>query len=806
LTQGTPAVIIQPTTIAHVGSCAEDTMTTPRRLAAGLLFILIPLLFSACSASDATEAAAPASVDELARQSLARIDGELSVPGLKEPVEIIRDQAGIPHIYAKNDDDMFFAQGYVMGQDRLWQLEMWRRWREGRLAEIFGPKAYDFDARTRLMMFRGPWDEKEWGSYHKDAERLFTAWANGLNAYVAQNADNLPAEFKLTGIKPEPWTARTLTLRWAEVGLDSAGSTPLEELRLAQNVARLGVQEANKRAAPDPWDDLVVPEGLDVKIITDDVVESARKGEGNPFGPNALPPLDIVPQYRQLVPVLKTAGVLPELQDMDGSNNWVVSGKLSPTGVPILSNDPHRTIEMPSLRYFVHLVSPGWNVIGGGEPPFVGVDAGSNDSMAWGFTFAGIDMVDTFVEETNPADPNQTRYNGNWEPMRIIREEINVKGESAPRVVELKFTRHGPVFHEDVVNHRAYVAKSVNQEPGTAAFKGSLKLAQATSCEDFFDRAMYWKVPTHNLICGDKAGNIALQVSGLTPDRTGWSGRLPVPGTGKYDWKGFRSDLPREYNPERGFIATANDNTHPPGYKGRPVLYRTSVGVEVSRIARIRQMLSKSGAKFTVQDHERMQHDAYSLRAERDLPLFRGWKSKDPDVERARAMIESWDKVMSRDTTPGAIYVRWTATDAARGLDGGRATGAKRRELVETGLRQAIDRLTKDWGSDWSQWRYGRINRSDLPHMFVPAFSLPAVERPGGFNTVNATGANFRRIIDLSNVDNSVATNAPGQSAQPGSPYYGNNRERLANGEYFPLPYTRGAVDKLAAHRLTIKP
>jgi penicillin amidase len=491
---------------------------------------------------------------------------------------------------------------------------------------------------------------------------------------------------------------------------------------------------------------------------------------------------------------------------MDGSNNWVVSGKLSPTGVPILSNDPHRTIEMPSLRYFVHLVSPGWNVIGGGEPPFVGVDAGSNDSMAWGFTFAGIDMVDTFVEETNPADPNQTRYNGNWEPMRIIREEINVKGESAPRVVELKFTRHGPVFHEDVVNHRAYVAKSVNQEPGTAAFKGSLKLAQATSCEDFFDRAMYWKVPTHNLICGDKAGNIALQVSGLTPDRTGWSGRLPVPGTGKYDWKGFRSDLPREYNPERGFIATANDNTHPPGYKGRPVLYRTSVGVEVSRIARIRQMLSKSGAKFTVQDHERMQHDAYSLRAERDLPLFRGWKSKDPDVERARAMIESWDKVMSRDTTPGAIYVRWTATDAARGLDGGRATGAKRRELVETGLRQAIDRLTKDWGSDWSQWRYGRINRSDLPHMFVPAFSLPAVERPGGFNTVNATGANFRRIIDLSNVDNSVATNAPGQSAQPGSPYYGNNRERLANGEYFPLPYTRGAVDKLAAHRLTIKP
>jgi penicillin amidase len=779
-------------------------MTMSRGFAASLSLALFTLLFAACSTS-AERGALPASLDELAKQSLARLDGELSVPGLKEPVEIIRDQQGIPHIYAKNDDDMFFAQGYVMAQDRLWQLEMWRRWREGRLAEIFGPKAYDYDARTRLLMFRGPWDEKEWTSYHPDAERLFTAWANGLNAYLAQHADNLPVEFKLTGIKPEPWTARTVTLRWAELGLDSASGTPLEEIRLARSVAKLGVKEANKQAAPDPWDDLVVPDGLDVNIVPDNLLDVMREGDGNPFAPGVLPSLEIVPQYRSLVAPLKTARVLPELQDMDGSNNWVVSGRLSPTGVPIVSNDPHRTIEMPSLRYFVHLVSPGWNVIGGGEPPFVGVDAGSNDQMAWGFTFAGIDMVDTFVEETNPADGNQSLYKGAWEPMRIIREEIRVKGEATPRVVEMKFTRHGPVFYEDTVHHRAYVAKSVNQEPGTAPFKGSLKLAQAASCEDFFDRAMFWKVPTHNLICGDTAGNIALQVSGLTPDRNGWTGRLPVPGTGKYEWTGFRSDLPREYNPERGFIATANDNTHPPGYKGRPVLYRTSVGVKVSRIARIRQMLNK-GTKFSIEDHGRMQHDAYSLRAERDQPLFRGWKSQDPDVDRARALVEGWDKVLSRDTTPGAIYVRWTTTEAARGFEAGKAVGVKRQAFVETGLRQALDRLTKDWGSDWSQWRYGRINNSDLPHMFIPEFNLPSVERPGGFNTVNATGANFRRIIDLSNVDNSVATNAPGQSAQPGSQYYGNNREYLGNDQYFPLPYTRGAVDKLAAHTLTIKP
>jgi penicillin amidase len=780
-----------------------------QRFAGPIGALLLALFTAACSAPSADTPPAPTSLDDVARASLATIDGQLTVAGLKQPVTIVRDQQGIPHIYAQSDDDLFFAQGYVMAQDRLWQLEMWRRWHEGRLAEVFGPKAYDYDARTRLMMFRGPWDEAEWKSYHPDAERLFTAWANGLNAWVAQNAGNLPVEFKLTGITPEPWTAKTLTLRWAQLGLNSTSGHPINEIQLAQSVAKLGAAEANRRAAPDPWEDLTVPEGLDLRTLPADLLEVARRGDGDPFESRSLPPLDIVEPYRSLVPPLKVARVRPELQDMEGSNNWVVSGQHTSTGVPIVSNDPHRTIEMPSLRYFVHLNAPGWNVLGGGEPPFVGVDAGHNDHMAWGFTFAGVDMADVFVEDTNPADQNQARYKDAWEPMTLIREEIRVKGEEKPRAIELKFTRHGPVFYEDTTHHRAYVAKSVNQERGTAPFKGSLKLAQAASCEDFFDRAMSWKTPTHNLICGDDKGNIALQVSGLTPDRTGWSGRLPVPGaSGKYEWQGFRSDLPREYNPERGYIATANDNSHPPGYKGRPVLFRTTREVEVSRIARIRQMLDRaiaSGKKLTVQDLAGMQQDAYSLRAERDMPLFKGWTAKDADVEKARAMVETWDRVLTKDTTAGAIYVRWaTSPSGEQAIDA--KPGAERQKLVEEGLAQALQRLSKDWGSDWSQWRYGRINESKLPHMFVDAFNLPSIERPGGFNTVNATGANFRRVMDLSNLDNSVATNAPGQSAQPGSPYYGNLREHLADGVYFPLPFTRGAVDKAAAHTLTLKP
>jgi penicillin G amidase len=763
-----------------------------------LLIAGVAMVATACGAPP------PASLDELAERSLAQIDGSLTIPGLQAPVEIIRDEWGVPHIYAENDHDLFFAQGYVMAQDRLWQMEMWRRWHEGRLAEIYGPEAFPYDARTRLMMYRGPFDATEWTSYHPDAERIFTAYANGVNAYIEQNRDNLPVEFQLTGVEPDPWTAETVVLRWAQLAVSSVRGHAINEVQLAMNVARYGAEEANLRAAPDPFEELVVPEGLDVTLFTDEMLAAMRAGDGDPFEAGRLPALEVVEEYRALMPEVRTAQVSSDPITTEGSNNWVMSGDRTPTGVPILANDPHRRIEMPALRYFVHLVAPGWNVTGGGEPPFVGVQAGHNESMAWGFTFAGTDMVDVFVEELHPEQPDMVRWQEGWEPLRVIREEIRVKDE-APRTVELKFSRHGPVFYEDLANRRVYAVQSVVQYPGTAAYFGSFKLAQATSCEDFFERAMSWKVPTHNLICGDVDGNIALQVTGLTPDRDGWNGRLPVPGTGEFEWRGFREDLPRELNPERGYIVTANDNTtQPPGYEGRPVYYHSSRGVETARITRLHQILG-TGEKLTVEDHQRIQHDAYSLEAERDVALFRGWTSQDADVEWARALIAEWDGVLTAASTPGALYVRWTdeVDEAARSTE---APAAERRALIEEGLRATIARLASDWGADRTQWRYGRIHTSTLTHVFVPAFDLPTVERPGGFGTVNATGANFRRIIDLANLDRSVATNAPGQSAQPGSPFYGDHVERLANGEYFPMLFSRRAVEGGARHTLTLQP
>jgi penicillin amidase len=322
---------------------------------------------------------------------------------------------------------------------------------------------------------------------------------------------------------------------------------------------------------------------------------------------------------------------------------------------------------------------------------------------------------------------------------------------------------------------------------------------------------MAWTLPSHNVICGDTKGNIALQVSAWAPDRVGYDGRLPVPGTGKFDWKGRRSDLPRQYNPPRGYIATANNNTQATAnFKGRPVFYNATRDGDGpnARITRIKQDLDKQIAEhkpFTIEDMERIQWDNYSLRAEHDAPLFKGWTAKDPAAEKARAAIESWDHVLTADTVPGAIYVRWATSDVGKQAVAAKP-GPAQHALAEQGLQQALARMTEDWGPDQAQWRYGRINESKLQHMFIDHYSLKPVERPGGFNDVDATGAHFRRIIDLADVDKTMATDAPGQSAQPASPYYGNLRTKLADGVYFNLPFTRAAVDRQTAHKLTLSP
>ena len=744
-------------------------------------------------------------LQKLTTAALSPLDGTFAVSGLRAPVEVLRDRWGVPHIYAQSTEDLFFAQGYVMAQDRLWQMEMWRRGAEGRLAEVLGPGALPRDRQARLLKYRGPVDNREFSTYHPLARTIMAAYVAGVNASIADTttAGRLPVEFVLTGIRPQPWTIETLLMRQNSFGDATA------ELQLARSVAQLGAAEANRRRNPDPFEELVVPEGLDVSILGDEVLAATRAGGGN-----TRPA--ILPEFASLV------GTDDEPADTSmrepGSNNWVLSGALSTTGKPIVANDPHREVALPSLRYIVHLNAPGWNVTGSSEPPFLGVAIGHNERIAWGLTIVGTDQHDVYVEEMNPANPTEVRFNGTWEPLRVVREEIAVKG-SASETVELKFSRHGPIFHVDASRHRAYALKSALHEPGTAPYLAGLRLSQVRDCKSFLDAANFWYTPSENLICGDVDGNISWQASALTPSRKGWTGRLPVPGTGKYEWQGFRKDLPRELNPARGFIATANHNIQPKGYTP-PLMFKTA-GTEFERITRLLQLI-QPGKKYSLDDHARWQHDAYSLRAAADQPQFRGWTAADPQVEKARAEIAGWDAVYTRNSRAAALYESWRQASSGGG-GRGRGRGAapdpaevsptlkpgvepSGRDQVEAQLKSALDTLSKSQGTDWSQWRWGRMHTRAFSHPFVAAFNLPTVERSGGAGTVAADGASYREIFDVADWDRSLVINTPGQSGQPGSPFYGNLLQDWAENKYFNLAFSKAAVEKVTVHRLRLAP
>lgn len=730
------------------------------------------------------------SLQSLARASLARIDGTAGLRGLRDTVEVIRDRWGVPHIYARNLDDLFFAQGFVQAQDRLWQMEMYRRTYEGKLAEILGPDYVRHDQLVRLLKFRGPWDDREWTHYHPEGRRIFEAFARGVNAFIADAGDRLPVEFRLTGLRPQPWTAEIALLR-TQTAMPTGDA--IAELRLARDVAQLGVDSANRAARPSPYRDLVVPAGVDLASITSAVADGLaglRTGVVRP---------EFLPEYRALggASPSENTGVQ---ENSPGSNNWVLAGRLTATGNVIVANDPHRNVANPSIRYIVHLNAPGWDVIGATEPVLPGVAIGHNGRIAWGLTIVGTDQSDVYVEEVNPANRNQVRFSGAWESLRTARDTIRVKGAD-PVVVEHKYSRHGPVFYEDTVGHRAYAMRSTMHGPGSAGYVSALRYHALDDCRQFLEAQAFYYAPTENMICGDRSGNIAWQASAASPKRPNWHGRLPVPGTGEYEWEGLRGDLPRELNPERGWIATANHDIHPPGYDP-PLFFKA--GPQDARFRRVADVLS-SKQGFTMADMEALQHDAYSAAAARDIPMFQGWTASNPETERARAILANWNAQHRRESAAPAIY-RAVAAVLSPEARAANTPPARRRALMEAAIDSGIAAVRTTQGNDPAQWRWGRVNTSQLPHPLARAFDIAPVERHGGQGFVAAVGATYRQVIDLGNLDASMATNVPGQSGQPGSPFYANLVEGYGRAEYFPLSYSRAAVERAAAHRLMLTP
>jgi penicillin amidase len=585
-------------------------------------------------------------------------DSTLRVPGLRQPVEILRDRWGLNHIYAQTEEDLFFAQGYAAARDRLFQFELWRRQATGTVAEILGPRALKRDIGTRLHLFRGDLKaELNW--YHPRGDAIVNAYVRGVNAAVAEalrTPASLPVEFKILGIKPAPWTPEVVISRHNAL-LANLG----QEVNMAQAVRLLGAEKVKAIQYFQGGDPDITPDpAIDLALINNSILEvynAFRRPVQFGTGPTEEPP----------------APDAAERPEDVGSNNWVVSGRLAASGYPMMMNDPHRTQSVPSLRYWVHLVAPGWNVIGGGEPVLPGVSIGHNEYGAWGLTVFGSDTEDLYVYETNPANANQYKYRGAWEEMRVIRDTIAVKGE-APVTVDLKYTRHGPVLSEDAAHHRAYALRAAWMEIGSAPYLASLRMDQAKTWEEFVDACRYSRIPAENMVWADRKGNIGYQAVAITPLRPNWSGLIPVPGDGRYEWNGYLpiTALPHAANPEKGYIATANNYLFPPDYPYKEALHYT--GADPYRVSRISEVLG-SGRLHTVADMIRLQNDNVSLPARSLVPLLR-------TVRLTSAVGPSSDNGPS-SAAPGSDFDR---TDAGAQSDRDRTAAGVQSDSVRKAL------------------------------------------------------------------------------------------------------------------------
>ncbi|WP_431162745.1 penicillin acylase family protein [Flagellimonas beolgyonensis] len=774
----------------------------------------------------------------------------IQLDGLTDTVEVIRDEVGINHIYANNQHDLFFAQGYYAAKDRLFQFEIWRRQATGTVAEILGERELKRDIGTRLFKFRGDM-KTEMQQYHPDGEEIITAYTDGVNAYieeVLQNPELLPVTFKALGILPQKWTPEVVISR--HQGL--LGNIT-DELEVGRAVAKLGAEKTKEYYWFHPkepnidLDPAIDPDLLSHNIL--ELYEAYRK-------PVKFEPEDILPAYRVATGLALQISVDTESESEAnkswiGSNNWVTSPSLAANGHAFMANDPHRTLAVPSLRYWVHLSAPGWDVIGGGEPEIPGISIGHNEYGAWGLTVFRTDGEDLMVYELNPENPNQYKYKDAWEDMEVITETIPLKN-SEPKKVDLKYTRHGPVTYIDSTNHVAYAVRCAWMEPGSSPYLASLRMNQARNWEEFRDACDYSNIPGENMIWADKEGNIGWQAVGIAPLRRNFSGMVPVPGDGRYEWDGYLpiKQKPHDYNPDAGFISTANQNVTPESYTEWDAIgYLWS---DPFRGNRLKEVLG-SGQKLTMEDMKALQNDYLSLPARSLVPLLHEQTFSEQLAKQAQQLLTNWDFVLDKNSAEAAIYVSWEREllrsyfdyfpdpEAEEVIESiqmsklmhwllnpetkfGPNAFSKRNDYVMGTFTTALKGLSEKFGNQMETWKYGDPDFKHVQYIH-PLGNVVNTELQSQLNTVKiprggnqytpgvtgsrdnqTSGATFRIIVDVNDWDESVGTNAPGQSGDPASPFYKNLFESWANDQYFPVYYSKAKIDSSAVTKELLVP
>ena len=744
---------------------------------------------------------------------------EIELKGLAEPAQILVDKWGVPHIYAQNYYDVFFVQGFNAARDRLWQIDTWRRRGLGKLSEVFGDNYIEQDKAARLFLYRGDL-YSEWLAYGNDAKRITYSFAQGINAFIELTKDQpklLPLEFELLDYKPEPWSAADIV----KIRSNGLWRNVTREVWRAQLACSNKLPLAAKWKKLEPEWKTKVPLGLDPCVIPSDVLDKYLLAKA---------PVSFEDPISGAM-VTKSADPFDEQL---GSNNWAVAPSRTTTGRPILADDPHRSHAVPSLRYISHLVGPGINVIGAGEPALPGISIGHNERIAFGLTIFPIDQEDLYVYEKKRKG---YRYGSHYEPFKKVTESLLVK-DSTPVDIEMKFTRHGPVIHE--TKKHAFVLRAAWLEPGMAPYFGSIEYMGAENFRSFVAALNRWGAPSENQVYADIEGNIGYKPAGRFPKRDNWDGLLPVPGDGRYEWDGYfdMDSLPIEYNPPRGYTGTANSMNLPANYPIKDF----KVGFEWSapwRYKRIMESLS-TDVKHSLEHSSQLQRDYKSLLAKAVI-------KKLPDLSQYDInLLTNWDFTLASDSAAAALWAVWYYKHLVPNIKilidpyGQRPSGSSEidslmvLELLDTqkgksiaykSLESAIAALKISLGESPEKWQWGDLHQMRFSHPLINVvkeevqkdLAIIPYPRGGSANTTNNTGfsgknfdvrsgASFRMVIDVGNWDNSEMTNAPGQSGDPKSYFYDNLLEGWAKDQSFPLLYSRAKINENLILTLNLKP
>lgn len=823
-------------------------MRTILRLTLGLFAILL-LLFAAV-------------VWWLVYRPLPQLDGTISLTDLQHPVTVERDNWGVPHIRAQSLEDLVETQGYVVAQDRLWQMDLLRRASRGQLSEILGSRTLQIDEDFRRLNFARTAD-REYQLLDPDSRKLLDAYARGVNHFIEQHSQTLPMEFTLLHYKPQPWLPtdslvltgymyRTLTDTravefnraevTAKVGSDLAKDLYAEESSMDHFVVGdpNSKDTGSNNDADSEDDDDQVPTDSVLKAQLQHAAGVETAAAGSNTDPAAEPDLTSLLADRSEKWLEQSQ---QEIRQSLGSNNWVVSGAHTASGKPLLANDTHLELTIPPIWYEIHVTAPGWNVKGITFPGAPLVIIGHNDRIAWGFTNNGADVMDLYIETINPANPDEYLVNGKWQKADIYDDVIHVKG-APDEHFRLMVTRHGPVVKQDA--QKAYAMKWTALQPGGLGNSYNW-LGKASSWKEF--KAVMRQVwgPAQNAVYADVDGNIGYVMAARVPIRKKGHGEVPVPGdTDDYEWTGYIpfEQLPQVFNPPSGLIVTANARVVGPDYKP----YLTDHWEEPYRTARIFDLLHDKH-DLRPEDMLKVETDAYSFphafiaeqlvaaaktappkdaRAQKLIAQAKDWNgiadSNSPVVSFLDAtMYNTLDRILKPHLGDDPRLYRWRKLAFLQRILTDRPgkwlpSGYKSYdEVLTASADEAVGWLErKTVSKDPDDWAWRKFNHLDLMHpigregLLKKLLSRTDQPQNGTEYSPRAAsrthGPSERFVANLADWDNSILLIPAGQSGQPGSEHYTDQFSYWFEGKPIYEPFTDAAEAKWKRHTLTFQP